>query len=371
MSAGYRAVQWNRKKLVYDAIALSAIALYVGAFLIIGAYLDPPKNAAAAADLRIRAFGSCAFVMLTIILAIGPLARLDPRFLVLLYNRRHLGVMTFCVVSLHFYSMIQWYLALNALPNFGNELTSWGDYAHFIGFPFKTLGIVAWFALFLLAATSHDFWLYFLSPRTWKALHMALYGAYGLVVIHVALGAMQSERSVIIPLMLFGGFGIVATLHIAAGWREHALDRGTRPRSDGWIADRSSRSPIRRRASSRRPEASGSRCSATAGASARSPICARTRTDRSARAASSTAASPARGTATNIGSTTAARRRPTSRSSKPTRSGCVTALSRSIRIRCRPARRRRSPQRTRHEWARRLDRYRGGGGAFRDGAGLH
>jgi nitrite reductase/ring-hydroxylating ferredoxin subunit/DMSO/TMAO reductase YedYZ heme-binding membrane subunit len=236
MSAGFQAVQWNRKKLVYDAIVLAAVVVYVGTFLIIGAYVDPPKDAAAAADLRIRAFGSCAFIMLTVILAIGPLARLDRRFLPLLYNRRHLGVMTFVVASLHFYSMIQWYLALNALPNLGVELTRWGDYAQFIGFPFKALGITAWIVLFLLTATSHDFWLYFLTPRAWKALHMALYGAYGIVVIHVALGAMQGERSVVIPLMLFGGFGAVAALHIAAGWRERAGDRGTQPGSDGWIA---------------------------------------------------------------------------------------------------------------------------------------
>ena len=41
-----------------------------------------------------RAFGSCAFLMLTLILCIGPLARLDARFLPLLYNRRHFGVLT-------------------------------------------------------------------------------------------------------------------------------------------------------------------------------------------------------------------------------------------------------------------------------------
>ena len=43
------------------------------------------------------AFGSCAFVMLTVILSIGPLARLDRRFLPLLYNRRHFGVLTFVI----------------------------------------------------------------------------------------------------------------------------------------------------------------------------------------------------------------------------------------------------------------------------------
>ena len=55
--------------------------------------------------------------MLTAILAIGPLARLDRRFLPLLYNRRHLGVMTLAVALLHAWSMIDWYLVQNALPN--------------------------------------------------------------------------------------------------------------------------------------------------------------------------------------------------------------------------------------------------------------
>jgi len=236
MSAGFRAVQWNRRKLVYDAVALAAVALYIGAFLAIGTMLDPPKNLPAAIDLDIRAFGSCAFMMLTVILAIGPLARLDPRFLPLLYNRRHLGVMTFLVATAHAAFMIGWYLALNALPNLGGELTSWGDYAQFIGFPFKALGIAAYIVLFLLASTSHDFWLAVLTPRAWKALHMGLYAAYGLVVIHVALGAMQSERSVLVPLMLFGGFGTVAALHVIAGRRERRRDRGTAAGDDGWIA---------------------------------------------------------------------------------------------------------------------------------------
>ena len=45
--------------------------------------------------MRIRAFGTCAFFMLTVILSIGPLARLDPWFRKLLFNRRHFGVLTF------------------------------------------------------------------------------------------------------------------------------------------------------------------------------------------------------------------------------------------------------------------------------------
>ena len=53
--------------------------------------------------------------------------------------------------------------------------------------------------MFLLAATSHDFWLAFLTPRVWKALHMALYLAYGVLVMHVALGAMQEDRRAVHP----------------------------------------------------------------------------------------------------------------------------------------------------------------------------
>ena len=35
MSVGYRAVQWNRAKIVYDAVLVTAAALFIGAFLLI------------------------------------------------------------------------------------------------------------------------------------------------------------------------------------------------------------------------------------------------------------------------------------------------------------------------------------------------
>jgi len=79
MSAGYRAVQWNRDKLVYDGLLIAAVALYVIVFLIVEARLEPPKDALGEIDLRIRAFGSAAFLMLTSILSIGPLTRFDRR----------------------------------------------------------------------------------------------------------------------------------------------------------------------------------------------------------------------------------------------------------------------------------------------------
>ena len=140
MSVGFRAVQWNRAKRVYDGILLAAVALFLALFTALHWRWHPPKDNLEAIDIGIRAFGTCAFVMLTAILWIGPLARLDRRFRPLLYNRRHFGVLTFLVALAHVALLLSWYLAQGNLASLGAELTKWPDYAKFIGFPFKTLG---------------------------------------------------------------------------------------------------------------------------------------------------------------------------------------------------------------------------------------
>lgn len=237
MSTGYRAVQWNRQKLLYDAIMLAPVAAYILAFILIGRYwLSASDDPAEWDDLRIRAFGSATFILLTAILSIGPLARLDRRLLSLLYNRRHLGVLTFCLGATHAWFIVDWFWSRDKLADLGNEITDWPKYGVFIGFPFETLGITALTILFLMAITSHDFWLRFLSPAVWKALHMAVYLAYGLLVLHIALGVMQNERSPIIPVLLGGAFAWVAGLQIWTGWRERRLDRGAPANSEGWLA---------------------------------------------------------------------------------------------------------------------------------------
>ncbi|HEY1504044.1 MAG TPA: Rieske 2Fe-2S domain-containing protein [Stellaceae bacterium] len=237
MSTGYRAVQWNRQKIVYDAVMLASIAIYIAAFVLVGRYvLSAADDPAEWDDLFIRAFGSCAFLLLTLILSIGPLARLDPRFLVLLYNRRHLGVTMFATGAIHASLIVDWFWSRGKIGDLGHEITDWPKYRLFVGFPFETLGITALTILFLMAITSHDFWLRVLSPPFWKALHMAVYLAYGLLVLHIALGVMQNERSPLIPALLGGAFLWVGTLHLIAGRRERALDRGEAGGSDGWLA---------------------------------------------------------------------------------------------------------------------------------------
>ncbi|MCP6769948.1 hypothetical protein NL529_34380, partial [Klebsiella pneumoniae] len=74
----------------------------------------------------------------------------------------------------------------------------------------------------------------FLTPPVWKGLHMALYVAYGLVVMHVALGIMQDDRNPLIPAMLVAGFGSVTALHLLAAWKEGKGDRGGDTLANGW-----------------------------------------------------------------------------------------------------------------------------------------
>ena len=61
--------------------------------------------------------------------------------------------------------------------------------------PFELLGAGALAIVVLMAATSHDFWLHTLTAPVWKALHMAVYLAYALIVAHVAFA--RCSRSAI------------------------------------------------------------------------------------------------------------------------------------------------------------------------------
>ncbi|MEL7098699.1 MAG: Rieske 2Fe-2S domain-containing protein [Pseudomonadota bacterium] len=231
MSVKYIPVQWNPNKWAYNAAMLGG----VGAFLWIFLYITPealsherPINAQIH---NARAFGACAFVMLTVILCIGPLARLDPRFLPLLYNRRHFGVMT-CVVALtHFSYILGWYFAFSSQGGLYGLLIANTSYGQIAGFPFEAFGIFALLCLLVLAATSHDFWLKFLTPPVWKRLHYLVYAAYAAVIGHVSLGILQDQQNHVLTAIVIGSAALVGGLHLAAAWK----DRAARAGGSGWM----------------------------------------------------------------------------------------------------------------------------------------
>jgi nitrite reductase/ring-hydroxylating ferredoxin subunit/DMSO/TMAO reductase YedYZ heme-binding membrane subunit len=237
MAAIYKAVSWNRHKIVYDAVVLTGIAAFVAGYMTLAPMLGPAAANTSPEIMLISALGACAFVMLHIVLAIGPLARLSPAFLPLLYNRRHLGVMLFVVALAHAAIAIVWYHGFSVVNPVLSIFQHTGDIKSVSGFPFEVLGAFALLILFVMAATSHDFWLNNLSPVVWKLLHMLVYVAYAAIVGHVLLGAAQeSDVPGAYGAFVLSGFALIAGLHIAAGFRSWRLDRETdRLVADGWI----------------------------------------------------------------------------------------------------------------------------------------
>ena len=221
MSVQYAAISWNRQKKVYDVTFLSLLVLYLATFIGVGAWRNPT---ATAETLLIRALGTAAFLLLNVVLCIGPLARLDRRFLPLLYNRRHLGVTTFLLGLAHGgFALFQFHALGNVNPLVSLFISN-PRYDSVADFPFQVLGFFALIILFLMAATSHDFWLRNLSAPVWKRLHMLVYVAYALLVAHITLGALQSEPSPVLAGSLFLAVVTVVSLHLVAAFREKKID---------------------------------------------------------------------------------------------------------------------------------------------------
>lgn len=231
MGVEYRAVQWNGQKRVYDLVLVAGVGLFLILFGVFSKVFFPFVTDEI---MLIRAFAAAAFILLHVILCIGPLCRLDRRFLPLLYNRRHAGV-TLCLLGLiHALLVVITYHAggdanpILSLFQGGQPVTP------FAGLPFQPIGFVALTILLLMAATSHDFWLANLTAPVWKSLHMLVYAAYALLVLHVTFGVLQSEVSVLYAIATGGGLTIVLGLHSIAALRETS---GDAPVSDADVED--------------------------------------------------------------------------------------------------------------------------------------
>ncbi|GAB4032408.1 Rieske 2Fe-2S domain-containing protein [Spirosoma gilvum] len=233
MALNYLPVSWNRQKKLYDWTIAGLVTVYLIIFCGLQAVLFPDVTAE---TVIIRATSTLAFLMLHVILIIGPLCRLSPRFLPLLYNRRHLGVSMFLVSSVHgIFSLLQFHSRGNVDP-LVSLFTSEPDYGHLSQFSFQILGFFALLILFVMAATSHDFWLKNLSPRVWKTLHMGVYVVYGLIVMHVLLGVLQQETATVYTIVLGVGMFLIVGLHLTAAIISQRKDiRPSGQEMDGFV----------------------------------------------------------------------------------------------------------------------------------------
>lgn len=225
MTNNYRMVQWNAHKKQYDLILLSWIVLYLVSFVVLGIVFFPAPAEISLPVLLIRAIGTCAIILLHIILIVGPIARLTPRINPILYNRRHMGVMFFTLALLHGLLSILYYGGFGIVNPIAAVLVGSTTQG---GVPYELLGFVSLCIFALMAATSHDFWLANLGHQFWKLLHMGVYLAYALIIAHVVFGALASEKNLIYPLAISASALTVASLHLIAGLvevrRDHQID---------------------------------------------------------------------------------------------------------------------------------------------------
>jgi methionine sulfoxide reductase heme-binding subunit len=224
MSVRYVTVQWTRFKLVYDAVALLAIGAFVMLFQHAARSHLAGNDQLSEPVRQMRAFGAASFLLLTLILCIGPLARLHRSFTALLYNRRHLGVMMALLGLWHAYTVLGHYHAYSSVPKLASLLSFDAAFTR-SSWPFQLAGACALLILLLMAATSHDFWQRFLGPTVWKSMHMLVYLAYALAVLHVAFGPLQVEVSPIWSGVFFGSVMLVVALHLMAARVSQRPDR--------------------------------------------------------------------------------------------------------------------------------------------------
>ncbi len=240
MSHGYVLVNWNRRKKIYDICIWVGIAIYLALFIGVSRVIYSGADSVSIQILMIRSLSSCAFLMLTFILCIGPLARLDRRFLPVLYNRRHLGVSMFIIALLHAAIVIYWYHGFGVINPIVSVFVSGGEYRSLTDIPFQVFGAFALMILFLMAATSHDYWNANLSGPLWKALHMLVYLAYTLVIVHIIFGALQQDVTGILPWVASTSVVLVGGLHLLAALTKSgpdaAITSSTKDLETGWTA---------------------------------------------------------------------------------------------------------------------------------------
>lgn len=224
MGASYVAVGWNRQKKIYDWLIAGFCVLYLSTFISVTAILNPDYTFE---TVLIRSTATLAVLMLHVILSIGPLARINKKFLPLLYNRRHLGVTMFFIAAIHgSFSIFQFHALGNTHPLVSLFISN-TEFGSVSQFPFQALGFLALIIFFLMAITSHDFWLHNLSPKVWKTLHMFVYLAYAFIVMHIMLGVIQFETNPVLVIMVSLGAVWLITLHLIAGSKEVKKDNET------------------------------------------------------------------------------------------------------------------------------------------------
>ena len=218
VSGGYAGISWDGFKKLYDLILAMGIVGYVLTFLVVSTLFFEGQERISPGVVMIRATGSCALILLHLVLMIGPLARFFPRALgAAVHNRRHLFVATFLVASVHAGLVLDVYHGDGAVAPLVSLLLSNPNYTDPARFPFELFGVGAYLILLVLAATSHDFWEELFGEGLWTLMHMGIHFAYALALAYVLFGYVLASGSFVGLYVLGGAAAVVVSLHLWAG----------------------------------------------------------------------------------------------------------------------------------------------------------
>jgi len=229
VSHHYHAIHWNWQKRFYDLTILAVVLVAIVTFSVITLRQHPNVTIE---TLLMRSTSFMAVFLLQVLLCIGPLARLSPRFLPLLYNRRHLGITVFLcglvhatIATIQHHALGDTFPLVSIFTSYANEFLRSFTTGDVTQWPFEPFGAFALLVLYLMAVTSHDFWQKLLGASLWKGLHLLIYPAYIALLAHVSLGFLQEELDPVYPVLVFSGFLLVCVVHLAASLFGNKRDR--------------------------------------------------------------------------------------------------------------------------------------------------
>lgn len=211
-------------KWKFDAVLAAVVAVWFfgGRALFGGSDIDV---------FLVQASAFLTFLFLSAAIGLGPLARLWRPATRLIYNRRHLGVTTWALAAFH--ASIVMHYGNNWKPANLLEVLP-GQTV--LRIPFTLFGVGAFTVLTAMALTSWDHFLHAWTPPRWKRLHMCVYGAYGLVVVHFTARFVGNPPVAWRPLGLLWLVALgIAGLHLAAAIKEARGDRPAPAAADGLV----------------------------------------------------------------------------------------------------------------------------------------
>ncbi|QQG39173.1 MAG: Rieske 2Fe-2S domain-containing protein [Candidatus Woesearchaeota archaeon] len=178
---------WKKKKLFDFHLTFILLIIYIAARLLFNS-LDQPT-------LILRTSAIISFLMLNLVLLIGPWSRFSKKLISTYQYRRHLGVATFFLSLLHFSIIFPSYFGYSFRNTFESVFTFYGFTALFI--------------MFFLAITSWDYIQWTFKQRWWNRIYITVFLIYLAIAYYAYSIIFKLNNDLTIHLSVFSLFILI------------------------------------------------------------------------------------------------------------------------------------------------------------------